>query len=210
MPSLVIVVLALQITIYLINTLGAQAITDLLWNLYSKAPTPHSTTIRSQTELRREVVRLKREMGATSSQDEFAKWAKLRRQHDKALARYDETSSSLTAFKATFTRTVNTLRWLGTTGTRFFLQWWFTKRPMFWLPRGWVPGYVEWVLAFPRAPTGSVSIQVWGIACNTVVQLIGAGVVAGWVLFAEQREKDRKEKSKMGMRAKAGQEKKEL
>lgn len=81
---------------------------------------------------------------------------------------------------------------------------------MFWLPRGWVPGYVEWVLAFPRAPTGSVSIQVWGIACNTVVQLIGAGVVAGWVLFAEQREKDRKEKTKMGMRAKAGQEKKEL
>ena len=29
-------------------------------------------------------------MNSTSSQDEFAKWAKLRRQHDKAVARYDE------------------------------------------------------------------------------------------------------------------------
>ena len=31
-------------------------------------------------------------MNATSSQDEFAKWAKLRRNHDKVLAKYDEQS----------------------------------------------------------------------------------------------------------------------
>lgn len=37
-------------------------------------------------------MRLKREMNATSSQDEFAKWAKIRRSHDKVLARYDEKS----------------------------------------------------------------------------------------------------------------------
>jgi ferric-dicitrate binding protein FerR (iron transport regulator) len=49
--------------------------------------------MRSQDERSREVVRLKREMNATSSQDEFAKWAKLRRQHDKALAQYEETST---------------------------------------------------------------------------------------------------------------------
>ena len=81
---------------------------------------------------------------------------------------------------------------------------------MYWIPRGWVPGYVEWALAFPRAPRGSVSIQIWGIACATVVQLVGAGIVAGWILVTEQREKGRKEKTKMGMRAKAGKEKKEL
>lgn len=38
------------------------------------------------------MIRLKREMNATSSQDEFAKWAKLRRSHDKVLAQYDEKS----------------------------------------------------------------------------------------------------------------------
>lgn len=81
---------------------------------------------------------------------------------------------------------------------------------MFWIPRGWVPSYVEWALAFPRAPRGSVSIQIWGIACATVVQLIGAAVAAGWVLFVEQKEKSRREKTKMGIAAKAGEEKKEL
>ena len=37
-------------------------------------------------------MRLKREMNATSSQDEFAKWAKLRRSHDKVMAQYEEKS----------------------------------------------------------------------------------------------------------------------
>ena len=35
-----------------------------------------------------EIIRLKRELRSTSSQDEFAKWATLRRLHDKAVAEY--------------------------------------------------------------------------------------------------------------------------
>ena len=175
------------------------------------------------------MIRLKREMNATSSQDEFAKWAKIRRSHDKVLAQYDEksknlrsyeivsglrvrkdwanryasTANNLKSFKSTFDRTVNALRWIGTNGLRFFLQFWYSKRPLFWIPRGWVPGYVEWLLAFPRAPTGSVSIQIWGIACATIVQLVGAAVVAGLVLVREQQEGS--QKVKMGVEARGGQ-----
>ena len=119
MPSILVIVFILQLAIHLVNTVGAQTINDLvithlsstalsnllypglltvttcqLWTLYSKLPSSHSSAMRSQVELRREVVRLKREMNATSSQDEFAKWAKLRRQHDKALAQYEEKSSA--------------------------------------------------------------------------------------------------------------------
>lgn len=54
---------------------------------------------------------------------------------------------------------------------------------MFWLPRGWLPSYVEWALSFPRAPTGSISIQVWGIACASVVQLVHQAVVASCLLM---------------------------
>jgi hypothetical protein len=36
------------------------------------------------------VVRLKREMAAISAQDDFARWAKLRRQHDKTLEEHDK------------------------------------------------------------------------------------------------------------------------
>ena len=81
---------------------------------------------------------------------------------------------------------------------------------MYWIPRGWVPGYVEWLLAFPKAPRGSVSIQIWGIACATVVQLVGAAVVAGWLLIREWRDKGRKEKMGMKARSGEGREKKEL
>lgn len=51
-----------------------------------------------------------------------------------------------------------------------------------------MPGYVEWALAFPRAPRGSVSVQIWGIACATVIQLVGQAVVAAWVLAVGMRE----------------------
>ncbi|MCJ1433634.1 GET complex subunit get1 [Xylographa pallens] len=95
MPSLLLVVFILQVVIHLVNTVGAGAISNLLWLLYNKLPSSTSANVEAQTTLRREVVRLKREMNATSSQDEFAKWAKIRRQHDKVLAEYDGKSESL-------------------------------------------------------------------------------------------------------------------
>ena len=78
---------------------------------------------------------------------------------------------------------------------------------MFWIPRGWVPGYVEWLLAFPRAPTGSVSIQMWGVACATAIQLVGAAVVATMVLVRERGQTG--EKMKMGVGSGAPEKKRE-
>lgn len=84
---------------------------------------------------------------------------------------------------------------------------------MFWIPAGWVPGYVEFLMAFPRAPRGSVSIQIWGIACATVVQIVGAAVAAALVLVNERREGAGREKEKIGMKVDSGgrtREKKDL
>jgi hypothetical protein len=64
-----------------------------LWILYLKLPTSTSKNAREQSRLKREVVQLKREMNNTSSQDEFAKWAKLRRKHDKAMDEYEAMSA---------------------------------------------------------------------------------------------------------------------
>ncbi|KAL6714856.1 GET complex subunit get1 [Lecanora helva] len=191
MPSLLLIVFLLQLFIHLVNTVGAPVITEFLWQLYNKLPTTTSKDVKTQRELSRELLKLRRELNATSSQDEFAKWAKIRRQHDKLEGEYDEKSNALKSFKQTFDRTTHFLRWIGTNGLRFFLQFWFAKQPLFWIPRGWVPGYVEWLLAFPRAPTGSVSIQMWGIACATVIQLVGAAAVAGVVLVGEGRGAER-------------------
>ena len=90
---------------------------------------------------------------------------------------------------------------------------------MFWLPRGWVPTYVEWALAFPRAKTGSISIQVWAMACATVIQIVSEALISLWALTFKQRvaQPDKGEPMKMGAargntqsKASAEREKKEL
>ncbi|KAF2771198.1 CHD5-like protein, partial [Teratosphaeria nubilosa] len=180
--SVLLLVFLLQLAVHLLNTFGKQTINDVLWLLYTKLPTPQQKDAESSANLRREVIRLKREMDATSAQDEFAKWAKLRRQHDKAKDTYEKQSSSLQSFRSNFDRIVSALRWLGTQGLLFFCNTWYSKTPMFWLPQGWVPYPVEWILSFPRAPLGSVSVNVWNMACASVIALISEGIRAVWTL----------------------------
>ncbi|KAF1993124.1 hypothetical protein P154DRAFT_625670 [Amniculicola lignicola CBS 123094] len=186
MPSLLLVVFTLQFLLHIINTVGANTINQLLWILYNKLPTPTSKAQHESARLKREVVRLKREMGAVSAQDDFARWAKLRRQHDKALAEFEKVDGSQRSHLTTFNSTISTLRWLGTNGLRFLLQFWFAKSPMFWIPAGWVPYYVEWILSFPRAPLGSVSINIWGIACASMIALVGEAITATYVLITKK------------------------
>jgi tail-anchored protein insertion receptor len=66
-----------------------------LWILYSKLPTPTSKAAREQIRLKREVVRLKRELNGVSAQDDFARWAKLRRQHDKVMGDFEKTGMEI-------------------------------------------------------------------------------------------------------------------
>jgi len=183
MPSLLLTVFLLQLTLHLINSIGATALNELLWNAYNKyLPTSTSKSTQSQATLKREVVRLKRELAAVSAQDDFARWAKLRRQHDKAVAEYDKSSNSLTSTKSTFTSRLNTFRMIATNGFKIFLQFWYARQALFWIPKGWVPYYAEWILSFPRAPLGSVSLQVWTLACGSVVAMVGEAVVAAAML----------------------------
>jgi hypothetical protein len=49
---------------------------------------------------------------------------------------------------------------------------------MFWIPQGWVPYYAEWLLSFPRAPLGSISIQAWTLACGAIILLVSDALVA--------------------------------
>lgn len=89
--TLLVFVFFIQLTLYLINSIGAKTINELVWQAYIRLPFGTSQNIQEQGRLRRDVVRLKREMAAISAQDDFARWAKIRRQHDKALAEYDKT-----------------------------------------------------------------------------------------------------------------------
>ncbi|KAL2833283.1 protein get1 [Aspergillus cavernicola] len=181
MLSLIWTIFILHIAIFLVNTVGAATIDNLLWNLYLKLPTSLQKTAQEQSKLKGDVVQLKRDMNNTSSQDEFAKWAKLRRRHDKVLGDYEELNKKLSSQKTSFDRFVKIARWLSTNGLKFFIQFRYSKTPVFALPAGWFPYFVEWGLAFPRAPHGSVSVQVWNSVCATAVTVI-AEILTGMVL----------------------------
>ncbi|KAJ5281410.1 CHD5-like protein [Penicillium angulare] len=198
MLSLVLMIVFVHIAIYLVNTVGASTIDLLVWHLYLKLPSSTSRNACEQQRLKKNVVELKREMNSTSSQDEFAKWAKLRRRHDKALEEFEAMNKIISTQKSSFDWTVKTARWLSTNGLKMFLQFWYSKTPVFALPHGWLPYYVEWILSFPRAPLGSVSIQVWNNVCASAVavfaEMLGALLVQiigqkGSAVPAEQEAK---------------------
>ncbi|KAJ6030122.1 hypothetical protein N7499_012540 [Penicillium canescens] len=178
MLSLVLTVLFVHIAIHLVNTIGASTIDNLLWLLYLRLPTPTARKARKQQQLKREVLEQKRDMNSVSSQDQFAKWAKLRRRHDKTMEEYEAMNKTLTSQKTSFDWSVKTARWLSTNGLKIFLQFWYSKTPVFALPEGWFPYYVQWIVSFPRAPLGSVSIQVWSSVCAAAIALVGEVVGA--------------------------------
>lgn len=66
-----------------------------LWNLYLALPTETSRQETEKKKLQKDFLTIRRDLNATSSQDQFAKWAKLRRQHDKLMEQLEQMSTSL-------------------------------------------------------------------------------------------------------------------
>ncbi|EHK99163.1 putative protein get1 [Glarea lozoyensis 74030] len=134
-------------------------------------PVPTSQSANKLRVLKKEYNTVRMQMNATSSQDEFAKWAKLRRKSDKlgeeiegciyeSIMLIIPRENTLDSTRANFNKIVGGLRWLGLNGFRMLLQFWFQKQPMFWIPQGWAPYYAEWLLSFPRAPVDAVVAAV--------------------------------------------------
>ncbi|KAJ3513909.1 hypothetical protein NLJ89_g2678 [Agrocybe chaxingu] len=128
-----------------------------------------------QRVLKTEILATKAELLRTSAQDQFAKWAKLRRSVDKGLADLEKLNAEVAASKSGFSMKFNTLLWLLTTGLQFVVGWWYRKQPVFFLPEGWF-GPLTWWLSLPFAPAGSVSVGVWQMACKRVI-VVGERVV---------------------------------
>ncbi|ETS73423.1 Protein get1 [Pestalotiopsis fici W106-1] len=193
MATLLLVVFFVELAVHLVNTIGAASISNLLWTLYLMLPTETSKSAAKRRDVQTEYMKVRRDLNATSSQDEFAKWAKLRRQHDKLMEQLEKLKSSHDATKAKFDSSVGAVRWCLTRGLKFVLPFWYAKQPMFWLPKGWFPYYAEWVLSFPRAPMGSVSIVSWQMACTVVIKLISDTItsILGLILGAKLQKREK-------------------
>ncbi|CVK98425.1 probable Protein GET1 [Fusarium mangiferae] len=188
MASLMLSIFVVEVVVNLVNTIGAAAINNLLWTIINFLPVSTAKAAGEQRKLQADYLKVRRDLNSTSSQDEFAKWAKLRRQHDKLLEQLEKTKKTNEAARSNFDKILTVLRVVVTRAPQYFLPFWYATEPMFWLPYGWFPYWAEWILSFPRAPIGSVSIASWQLACTGVIALFSDLIVgiAGLLLNAKQ------------------------
>lgn len=88
------------------------------------------------------------------------------------LTLFDFIEKGQEATRASFDRYLSGARMLMTKAPQYALPFWYSREPMFWLPHGWFPYYAEWIISFPRAPLGSVSIASWQLACRAFITLL--------------------------------------
>ncbi|KAF9478378.1 hypothetical protein BDN70DRAFT_48653 [Pholiota conissans] len=157
----------------LVTWVGKTVLLDAVYGVYLRIT--RSPLAAQQRKLKSEILQNKSDLLKTSAQDQFAKWAKLRRSVDKGLAELEKLNSQISSAKSGFAMKFNTLLWILTTGLQFVVGWWYRKQAVFYLPEGWF-GPLGWWLSLPFAPAGSVSVGVWQMACKRII-LVGERVV---------------------------------
>ncbi|KAI6125751.1 CHD5-like protein-domain-containing protein [Pisolithus croceorrhizus] len=166
--SLILTIFALVLLAELVSWIGHSVLLDLAWGVCCRIL--YSALITRQRELKTELLTTKKELLQTSAQDQFAKWAKLRRSVDKRLAELEKLNGELASQKTAFSVKFNSLVWILTTGLQFAIGWWYRRSAVFYLPPGWF-GPLTWWLALPFAPKGSVSVGVWQLTCRRVIKV---------------------------------------
>ncbi|KAG1088308.1 hypothetical protein G6F42_020318 [Rhizopus arrhizus] len=144
--------------------------------------------------MKRDTLKLKSELGQTSSQDEFAKWAKLRRKLDKSVADLEKMNADIAYSKTAFELKIKSVLWFLVHGSQLVMVMWFRKSAVFYLPPGWF-GPAQRILSWPFAPAGkyimkmgytsgdvdmfvlgSVSVAIWFAACRRMIKALALTV----------------------------------
>ncbi|KAH9961245.1 CHD5-like protein-domain-containing protein [Russula dissimulans] len=171
--SLILTIFSLVFITELVSWTGKSVLLHFAWTAYRRVF--NRNTVKRQGVLKSEILSKKAELLQTSAQDQFAKWAKLRRSVDKGLADLEKINSELSASKSLFSLKFSTTLWMLTTGLQFAIGWWYSRSPVFYLPTGWL-GPFTWWLSLPFAPAGSVSCGVWQMACRRVIKVFEGAV----------------------------------
>ncbi|KAI9478029.1 MAG: WRB/Get1 family [Benjaminiella poitrasii] len=166
----------LAITIFLLVLItesilfvGYSYLTSVAYDLYVKVT--KDARVVKQKKMRRNLLQLKTELGQTSSQDEFAKWAKLRRKLDKSVADLEKLNSDISYSKTAFELKVKSVLWFVVHGSQMIMVFWFRKSAVFYLPPGWF-GPAQRFLSWPFAPKGAVSVVIWFAACRRMIKAL--------------------------------------
>jgi len=171
--SLGLTIFLLALLAQVVTWIGSTVLLDLFYAIHQYIF--QASIVQKHGQLKKEVLSTKQELLQTSAQDQFAKWAKLRRKLDKGLEDLERLNNAMAASKSSYTMKFNSVLWIVTSGTQHALGWWYGKQAVFYLPPQWF-GPAQWWLKLPFAPLGSVSVGVWQMACRRVLR-IGEDIV---------------------------------
>ncbi|KAL5033597.1 hypothetical protein BDV3_000566 [Batrachochytrium dendrobatidis] len=148
-----------------ISTIGFDYISKLLYE-WTGLLFGQSGNAAKLQQLKKQILDLKTQLGSISAQNQFAKWVKLQRQHDKLVTEYTAKANNVNLHKSMFQMQVSwglwALFWILQIG--FLVSW--RSDAMFYMPKTWVGPFSSW-LSFPFAPAGSVSVLYWFYACRS-------------------------------------------
>lgn len=167
--SLIVTILLVAFFTQLVNWIGKSVLLNLFYSAHSYIF--NKKNVQRHRQLQKDILLTKQELLQTSAQDQFAKWAKLRRKVDKGLEDLEKSNSVLSASKTSFSRKFNVILWCLTSGAQYGIGWWYGKTAVFYVPPGWF-GPLQWWLALPFAPLGAVSVGVWQMACSRVLRIL--------------------------------------
>ncbi|KAI8823178.1 WRB/Get1 family [Fimicolochytrium jonesii] len=152
-----------------VEKLGYAAISKKVCGVYRSIVSPGEQ--KRLRGMRGKIVDVTRELRGTSAQDEFAKWARLRRQLDKLKAEYDTAAQSDTLTRTTselkLTWILRALLWT----SQVYLMATYRTRPMLQMPKE-VLGPFAWLASFPFGALGSVSAFFWFFACKRLFKKV--------------------------------------
>ncbi|BGP13395.1 hypothetical protein JCM10213_008554 [Rhodosporidiobolus nylandii] len=198
----------------LITTLSVEALTAIGSDtLGSAVYAPFAPTSRAQKDKKAEILKLRAELAATSSQDEFSKWARLRRRLDKAVAELEASNASTSTARSAFLTKFKTFLWILTTVVPFVMSSYHRKSAVFYLPEGWF-GPLGWWLGLPSAPAGALAVSLWTMSIKRTIsavktatkELVPSPAERTAQQMAQEMQKQ-KERVPVGVKAKGGEEK---
>ncbi|WFD34740.1 GET complex subunit get1 [Malassezia cuniculi] len=152
--------------------IGRDLIQKYLFALYTAVC--QRSTYKQQSKLKKELFETRQKLNTTSAQDEFAKWARLRRSIDKLTADLDQTNKGLAGSQFTFSIFFRAVMFVINSIVPFVMTSYYGSTPMFFLPPGDWFGPLGYLFSFPKAPAGAVSSTVWSTVCVRVLNIVGA------------------------------------
>lgn len=148
-PALII--LSVVLSVHIINLVGRERIESVVKPIYLRLL--YGKDLQEQKRLKKDLFSTRQQLNLTSSQDEFAKWAKLKRSVDKHLAQLEAINGRLAGASSSVSLLVRAILFLGTTLFPFCLTFYFGKVPMFFLPPSGSPTVASSAARISYLPT---------------------------------------------------------